>query len=247
MDSIKPPETSELKAIIEKYSPFLVEVRKRIFLTVGVLAISSIVGFVLSEKIIKILIQVMGLRGVNLVFTSPFQYISLSISTGLATGLIFSLPLLITQVLFFLKPALRDKEYKTVVRFLPFSIILFLVGFVFGMVAMKWQLEIFLNKSAAFGIGNVLDISKLLTTVLLTSIFMGISFQFPIVLLVLLRTGLVKAHQLARQRKWIYLGSFLFAILLPADSVIIDVILAMPLIMLFEFTMILGRIPKGKK
>ncbi len=246
MENIKPINSSELKAAIEKYSPFLKEVKKRILLTLIVFSVSSIVGFVSSEKILKTLINILSLKGVNLVFTSPFQYLTLSVSTGLATGVIFILPLLLIQILSFLKPALREKEYKTIVRFLPFSIILFLIGFCFGMAAMKWQIEIFLNKSAAIGIGNILDISKLLNMVLLTSIFMGISFQFPIILLILMRIGIVNRKELARQRKWVYLGAFIFAILLPADSVVIDIVLALPLVILFEITLAMGRFPKAK-
>ena len=109
---------------------------------------------------------------------------------------------------------------------------------------MKWQIMIFLDRSQALGIGNILDISRLLRTVLLTSILMGIGFEFPILLVLLLRLGIVKRQQLTRTRLWIYLGSFVFAILLPADSILADIVLAMPLIILFEITLLLSRIHK---
>lgn len=242
MENISPLETPELKAIIEKFSPFLSEVKKRVILTLGVFTITTIFGFAFSERIIKALISIMGLEGVNIVFTSPFQYITLSFSSAFAVGLIFTLPLIIFQILSFLKPALKRKEFKTITRFLPYSIILFLLGFTFGIFAMKWQLQIFLDKSVRIGIGNVLDISKYLSTVLLTSTFMGLSFQFPIILLIFMRLGVVKHHQLAAQRKWIYLGSFIFAILLPVDSILIDVILALPLVILFEVTLVIAKL-----
>jgi len=242
-----PLASPELKAIIDKYSPFLIEARKRVFFTLFVFAASTLVGFVFYERIIKFLIDLLGLTGINLVFTSPFQYINLAIACGATTGLILSFPLLVAQVLFFLKPALREKEYKTVVGFLPFSLVLFLIGFAFGAFIMKWQIELFLAKSVSLGIGNILDISRLLTTVLLTSVFLGIGFQFPIVLLLLMRLGIIKRQQLAGGRKWVYLGSFLFAILLPADSILADVLLSLPLIILFEVTLIINRIFERKK
>ena len=134
-----------------------------------------------------------------------------------------------------------------VVRFLPFSIFLFLIGFSIGAVIMKWQIEIFLARSVSLGIGNILDISGLLTTVFLTSAFMGIGFQFPIVLLLLLRIGIIKHHALSKKRLWIYLGSFIFALLLPPDSILADIFLSLPLIILFEFTLILNRILEKKR
>ncbi len=99
----------------------------------------------------------------------------------------------------------------------------------------------------SLGIGNVLDISRLLSTVFLTSVFMGIGFQFPLVLLLLMRIGIIKHTHLSKQRMWIYLGSFIFAVLLPPDSILADVLLSLPLIILFELTILLHRISERKR
>lgn len=198
------------------------------------------------ESIIKFLVELLSLEGINIVFTSPFQFINLSISCGIATGLIVVFPILVAQILSFLKPALKRKEFRVVVRFLPFCLTLFLIGCIFGALIMKWQIDIFITKSIALGIGNVLDISRLLSIILITSALMGVAFQFPIVLLLLMRMGIVSHKALAKKRLWIYLGSFIFAIFLPADSIIVDVFLSLPLIILFEITLILGRIMKKK-
>lgn len=203
-------------------------------------------GFLFYEEIIKFLINILSLRGINIVFTSPFQFINLAISCGIASGLVIVFPLLIFQILSYLKPALKGREFKMIVSFLPFSIFLFLVGFSFGFYIMKWQIQLFLEKSVSLGIGNILDISRLLSTVLLTSILMGIGFQFPIVTLLLLRIGILKPAQLSSKRLWVYLGTFFFTILLPADSILADVILTLPLIILFELTLILNRMFEKK-
>lgn len=237
-----PPESSEIKATIDKYSPFFAEARKRLVFTLCVFAAATLSGFFFYEKIIKFLINVLSLEGINIVFTSPFQFINLAFSTGIACGLIVSFPLLVAQILSFLKPALREKEFKMVIRLLPFSLLLFLTGLIFGFFIMKWQIAIFLDRAEALGIGNILDISRLLTTVLITSALMGIGFEFPILLTLLLRLGIVKRQKLSKSRKWIYLGSFVFAILLPADSILADILLALPLIILFELTLILSRV-----
>ncbi len=218
----------------------MAEFRKRIIFTICVFGLSTILGFLFYDKIIRFLIEILSLKGINIVFTSPFQFINLAVSCGIATGIIVAFPLLIAQILFFLKPALRQKEYKMVVGFLPLAIILFLIGFSFGGVIMKWQIEIFLDKSIELGIGNILDISRLLETVIITSALMGISFEFPILLLLLLRVGIIKQKDLVKARPWIYLGSFLFAILLPPDSVIADIFLSLPLIVLFELTLFIN-------
>lgn len=247
MDKIKSLESPEIKAAIDKYSPFLKEARKRVFFTFSVFAVATTAGFVFYEKIIKFLIGIFSLEGINIVFTSPFQFINLAISCGVTTGLVLSLPLLISQILSFLKPALKEREYKMLVRFLPFSIFLFLIGFTFGAYIMKWQIEIFLARSVSLGIGNFLDISRLLTTVLITSALMGIGFQFPVILLILMGIGVINRQQLTTKRPWIYLGSFIFTIFLPPDSILADILLALPLIILFESTLILSRIFERKR
>ena len=242
MNDIKSSGTPAVNELISKYSPFIIEIRKRILLTLAVFAGGMVFGFIFYEKIIKLVIDILSLKGINIVFTSPFQFINLAISCGVATGLVLVFPLLIYQILSFLKPALREKEYRMIVGFLPFSIFLFLSGFSFGVLVMKWQIEIFLARSISLDIGNILDISRLLSTVLLTSMLMGIGFQFPIILLLLLGIGIIKHDQLSKNRQWVYLGSFIFAVLLPPDSILADILLTLPLIILFEITLILNRI-----
>lgn len=247
MDNTKPSEASELDGFISKYSPFLNEIRKRILFTVLVFIVAAIVGFLFYERIIKFLIDLLALRAVNIVFTSPFQFINLAISCGVATGLAFAFPLAIYQTFSFLRPALKNREYKMIAGFIPLSTVLFSIGFSFGILVMKWQIQLFLTKSQELGIGNILDISKLISTVLLISVVMGISFQLPIILLILSRLGIIKHNQLAKKRPWVYLGSFFFTILLPLDSILADVLLALPIVALFELTLLLDRIFDRRK
>lgn len=246
MEEFNPPGAAEIKAAVDKFSPYLAEIRRRIFITFGVLALTSIAGFVFYEKIIKFLIVALNLTGVNVVFTSPFQFINLAIACGVASGLIFTLPLIIYQLMSFIRPALKKREFKMVINLIPFSIILFIIGFLFGAGVMRWQIQIFLERSISLGIGSALDISRLLSVILITSTLMGVGFQFPVLLLLLMRLGLVKPNQIAKKRLWVYLGSVIFAILLPADSILADILLSLPLIILFEVTLLLNRIMARK-
>jgi len=240
-------DSPELEAAINKYSPFLMEVKKRLFFIASIFVIAMIVGFAFYEQIVMFLVKFLSLQGVNIVFTSPFQFINLAISSGVATGLVAAFPLIIAQFLSFLKPALRKKEYKLVMNLLPFSIFLFLLGFIFGAIIMRWQVQIFLARSVSLGIGNVLDISRLLSVVMITSALMGVGFQFPILLLILMHFGIIKRHQLAKQRPWVLLGSFIFAMFLPPDSILADFLLSLPLVILFEITLLLNRIFESRK
>lgn len=241
MNTISSSQDSRADELMRKFSPYIHELRRRILITIVVFILSAFTGLFFNEVIIKFLVDVLSLSGVNIVFTSPFQFINLAISCALATGIICTFPLVLYQALSFLKPALKRKEFRTTLKCLPAALGLFVGGFLFGGVVMKWQIEIFLAKSVSLGIGNVLDISQLMSTVILVSVFMGIAFQFPLIILLLVYLDVVKRIHLSRQRKWVYLGALIFAILLPLDSIIADILLALPLIILFEITLVISR------
>jgi len=241
VETIQALEPPNIQSVIDKFTPFLFEVRKRIVITVIFFVLTTVFGFIFYEQIIGLIIDLLSLSDVNVVFTSPFQFINLAISCGVASGIVLSFPMVLYQILSFLKPALRKREYKVIVRLIPFSLLLFVFGFFFGTLVMKWQIEIFLSRSVSLGIGNVLDISRLLSTVIWTSAIMGLLFEFPIVLLALLKFGVVKRQTLGEYRYYIYLLSFIIAIFLPPDSILADIILSLPLIVLFEFTMLVDR------
>jgi sec-independent protein translocase protein TatC len=237
----------DLEVILLKYSRFFDEIRKRILVTVSIFILGTIFGFIYVEQILKFLINIFSLNGINIVFTSPFQFINLSITSGFTTGIILAFPVIVWQFISFLKPALKRKEYKILVGFLPGSILLFIIGFGFGMLIMKWQVDIFLSQTMSLGIGNMLDISRLLSVSIITSALMGVAFETPILLLVLLKIGIIKHPRLSKARPWVYLGSFIFAILLPPDSILADILLTLPLVLLFEVTLLIDKISTRKK
>jgi sec-independent protein translocase protein TatC len=230
-----------LQSTINHYSPFLYEVRKRLLFLFAVFALASSLGFFYSEKIINFSLRVFQLKGVNIVFTSPFQFVDLAVNCAVLTGVIIIFPLILIQVMSFLKPALKKKEYRLILSLLPFSIILFLTGFVFGVVVMRWVVVIFYQKSLELSIGNFLDISRFLSQMLTTSALMGLAFQYPIVITILLRLRVIKYQNIVKQRLWAYIASLVFAILMPPTDLLSMVLLTIPLVILFEITLILNR------
>ena len=135
--------TSDTDAAITKYSPFISEVRKRLLFTIAIFIVFSVIGFFYYENIIKLLLKIFDLNGLNIAFTSPFQFYSLAMNVAILAGIVGVLPMAIFQFLAFLKPALKKSEYKTVILLLPLSLILFAAGFAFGAIIMKYVVVIF--------------------------------------------------------------------------------------------------------
>src|SRR3989338_9197386 len=92
---------------VVKYVPYLLEIRRRLLFAVSLFVVASIVGFIDYERIITFILNFFSLEGVNIVFTSPFQFFTLALNCGLVVGVVVIIPVLIYQLLSFLKPALR--------------------------------------------------------------------------------------------------------------------------------------------
>ncbi len=225
-----------------KYLPFLVEIRRRLLFLTALFVAASILGFIYYERIIKLLLELFHFQGVNIVFTSQFQFINLALNSSLILGLIIILPVITFQVLAFLKPALAPKEYRTLTFLTPFSFVLFLVGFVYGMLMMRSTLELFYRQSVHLGIGNVLDISTFLSQTITTSALLGLAFEFPLVFTVLMRFKVITHHWMAEKRLLFYLVAMIFVIFLPPPDILSDILLFLPLAILFELTLILNRV-----
>lgn len=227
---------------IKLYFPFLEEIRKRLLFTISVFIIASVIGFFYFEKLVYLLLKIVRLPGINIVFTSPFQFINLSISSALVLGLVVCFPLILIQILSFLRPALTKKEFRAITYLLPISGLLFAGGFAFGFFIMKYVITLFYQKSQELNIGNVLDVSKLLSQILLTSALMGVASQYPVVITLLLKFKVIKYQTLTSQRPFIYTAALVFAALLPPTDILSLILLTLPLVFLFEITLLLNRL-----
>jgi len=232
---------ANMQASLDKYFPYLLEIRKRLLFIAAIFVFGTTIGLIYYEKIIRVLLKLFNFEGVNIVFTSPFQYIGLAINSGLIVGLLIVFPLIISQLLSFLRPALKSKEYKLTASLIPFATLLFLIGFSYGIFIMRYVVLIFYERSQDFDIGNFLDISTLLAQTMITSVMLGIAFEFPIVLTVLMRIKVIKYKMLTDQRIWAYSASIIFAAFLPPTDLFSLVLLTLPLVVLFEFTLLLNR------
>lgn len=230
-----------------RYLPLIKEIRRRLLFS-GVLFLAvSLLGFIFYEKIIIFILRIFQIKGVNIVFTSPFQYITLAINSSLFLGLTITLPVITSQVLAFLKPALYPKEYRTITILLPISLILFLAGFAYGILIMKYTITLFYQQSQDLGIGNFLDISEFIAQVLTTAILLGIAFLFPLILTFLLRLEIITRQIISKHRKYAYLIFIIFVVFLPPNDLFTNLLLFLPLAFLFELTLILNNmIPKSK-
>lgn len=233
--------SAQLQATIVQYMPYLIEIRKRLFFVVSVFIIATVVGFYNFEPIIQFILNFYRIKGIDIVFTSPFQYLSLAISAGVTIGLIASLPLIVFQLVSFLRPALKKHEYRSVVYAIPISIVLFGIGFSFGVWVMKFVIEVFSKQMAQFNMNSLWDIETFMANIFMTSLWLGIVFQFPVIITPLIRLKVIKYRSLVKLRGMIYFGLLLFTMSLPPVDILTDCLVFFPLALLFEITLLINR------
>lgn len=233
--------SQDLSYAVSQYLPYILEIRKRLLFLIAILSVSFILGFIYYEKILSPLLKMFALEGLNIVFTSPFQFLTLAVNTGMLVGMLVVFPLFIYQVIAFLKPALEPKEYRTIIYLIPLSLLLFILGFASGTLIMRYVVLLFYQKTVELNIGNFIDVSLLISQILATSTLMGMAFQLPIFMTLFLRFRIVKYEMLAGKRLFAYALAVIFAALLPPTDILSLALLTAPIILLFELTMLVNK------
>lgn len=226
---------------LEQYSPYLNEVRRKLLRVLVVFVSAGVLGFLFYRPILVRVLNLFQLEGINVVLTSPYQFIDLSIYTGITTGIVVAFPLFLYYLLQFVRPALKPNEYQTVLNLLPFSLGLFAAGFAFGVWIIQFVIKLFSQTTSEFAIQNIWDIGHFFSQILVTGLSLALVFQLPIVMNLAIQLGIVKQPQVAAQRRHIYLGIVLFAAFLPPTDLVSMSLLAIVPLFLFEITLLLNR------
>lgn len=218
------------------YYDYFENIRKRILSLAIIFAIFFVIGFLEAGQILKTIIHIFHLQNATIVTTSPFQFLDLATKIGLYTGMIVCLPILIYHAYDFLKDGLTRKEKKLFFILLPISIFLFVLGFTYSFTILYFYLNSVSSINMAFGLTNVWDISSFMAQIIIASTFLGLVFEFPIILTFLIRIGLVKVEYLRKNRRYAIAGMFIFVGFLPPPDVFSTIVQALPLVIIYQMT-----------
>lgn len=236
----------ELKKNFPEYFQYLEEIRQKLFSLVVVFIIFFVVGFFSSGQILKLIVNLFKLENAAIVTTSPFQFLDLAMSVGIYTGLIICLPLFIFYLYNFLKDGLNKKEKNYFFVLLPIGVALFLAGFIYSFAVLYLTLNSIAAINLSLGVKNLWDIGKFLSQIIQTSVLLGLIFQFPVVLIFLTKTGLIAPKFLKEKRRHAVAMMFIFTSLLPPTDGLSLVIMVLPLIVLYEITLVVNFILNRK-
>jgi sec-independent protein translocase protein TatC len=181
------------------------------------------------------------LQKVNIVLTSPYQFINLAVGLAIVLGLITTIPVFIFYLLKYIQPALKNEEYSLIKKLIPLSIFLFIFGCFFGAKIEQYVVSLYAQTTTNYSLSNFWDIESFLSQVMIMSVTMGLVFQLPIILTILIRVKILTTHMLTSQRRYVYSALIIFAVLLPPTDILSLIMITIPLFILFEGTIIFNR------
>jgi sec-independent protein translocase protein TatC len=231
------------------FTEHLEELRKRLivcFIAVGV-------GFVLSygfkEKLFEILtrplIRVMQ-TGDKLIFTGLPEAFFTYLKVAFLSGIILAAPVIFYEFWMFVAPGLYDKEKRLMVPVVVLSTVFFVGGAFFGyFIVFPFGFKFFLG-FASETIRPLPSMREYLGFASKLLLAFGIVFELPLIITFLAKLGMVSVSFLKKNRKYAILLFFVGAAILTPPDVVTQIMMALPLILLYEISIIGARI-FGKK
>ncbi|MBM4195726.1 MAG: twin-arginine translocase subunit TatC [Gammaproteobacteria bacterium] len=223
----------------------LVELRDRLLRAVGAIFCLFLALVAFSRDIFSLVAKPLMDQlpeGTTMIATSVASPFVTPIKTTFYVALLLAMPVAIYQAWAFVAPGLYRREKRFAVPLLLSSIVLFYIGAAFAYFLVFPTVFKFLAATTPQGVQMMTDIASYLDFALLTCFSFGIAFETPVATVLLVASGIVSAETLARQRPYVFLGAFIVGAILTPPDVLSQVMLAIPMYLLFEAGLAMSRL-----
>lgn len=233
-------------------SQHLIELKSRLLKVIAVFAISFTLAFTFKENIFTLLanpLQHLFNNGQGFIFTHLAEAFFVYLKLALWTALFITIPFALAQLYLFIAPGLYKNEKQFIIPIFVFSSILFFSGICFVyLYLMPTAWSFFLNFAQAdINITLQAKISEYFNFSLQLMLAFGLAFQLPILLIVLAKIGIVNHLILSKGRKYAILAIAIFSALLTPPDLISQIALIIPLMLMYEITILLLKFNKRSK
>jgi sec-independent protein translocase protein TatC len=242
----------------------LSELRKRILVSVAVLGIAFLFIFNYSEELFNILtfplksemkfdltkpfFHIKEKTPVSLVFLAPAEAFWMHMKVSFVASFIVALPVIFFQIWKFVSPGLLANEKKYVIPFVFSSTALFLVGALFCFTIILPFAMTFLLGYKTGSLTPMISVGSYVDFCMKFILAFGAIFELPLVIVFLAKFGIVSPGGLAKNRKYAILFSFIAAaVLTPTPDAFNQVLMAVPIIILYEIGILLSVVIYRKK
>jgi sec-independent protein translocase protein TatC len=219
------------------------ELRKRIFWAAAGILAATIICLIFVDFLVESLLLLPAKNAhAELQNLRPFGQIFLYFEVGLIGGIVLSIPNIFYQLWRFIAPALRARERKYIVWIVIFSTVCFLAGIVFAYFVMLPMTMAFAAQFGSQTIKNQFAIDEYLQIIISVMLAAGVVFELPMISFFLSRLGILTPAFMRKYRRHaIVIILFLAAILTPGTDPVSQIILAVPLLFLYEISIIVSK------
>jgi sec-independent protein translocase protein TatC len=234
------PEADERRMSVLEH---LEELRRVLIISLSAWAAATVVGWFLSAWVLHLLLiparQVVGNRPI--VYFKPTGAFLINLKIALAVGFAIALPIVLWQIWTFIAPGLRPAERRFAGPFIASALVLFVVGATFAYIIMPIALR-FLTGIDQAEITYTPQAELYLSLILVLIMVFGVTFEFPVALILLAAIGLVRYNFLKRRRIPFWIGIVVVSLLVtPGADPFTPMLLALPLIVMFEISVLIIR------
>ncbi|NVM26835.1 MAG: twin-arginine translocase subunit TatC [Desulfobacterales bacterium] len=227
--------------------PFLAhleELRKRLIVCAIAIGIGFVISYIFSKQLFSFLIlpltEVLPADS-HLIFTSLPEMFIAYVKVALIAGIILAIPIIFYELWMFLAPALYQREKRYLIPFVLFSSILFIAGALFGyVVVFPYGFKFFIS-FATEDIQALPSVKQYFSFTIRLLLAFGLVFELPVVVFFMTKIGLVTPDSMKRFRKFAILGSFIMAAILTPPDVATQIMMALPIIILYEVSIIISK------
>jgi sec-independent protein translocase protein TatC len=234
-----------LERSIEVFRPHHLELRRRVIHIFISIIIFTGFAYVFSERIAEILVSPLYTATPlmkKMVYTNLPEAFIAYIKLSLLIGIAASFPVILYQTWSFISPGLKEGEKKLVVTVVFWGSFLFGLGAFFAAFGVLPRMLNYFMSYASPQLEPLPKLGKYLTFVIRTIIAFGLAFQIPFLMVMTGKANIVSSKYFRSKRWYFYIGITILAFLLTAGDLMATVLLAIPLMMLYEIGILLMRL-----
>ena len=223
----------------------LMALRKVIVVCVAAVGVGFLLSFYfLIDPLLGWITRPIEERGVQVIYTAVSEALTTKLKVAIVTGVVIAFPVIIWQIWSFVKPALYPKEQRSFRLFFWFALLLFLVGIVFCYGAVFFLAIDFFMVSGEGLETPMLSLDKYINFLFGFLLPFGVAFMLPVFIYITTKIGLTTPEMLVSKRKFVILAIFVFAAILTPPDVVSQVLLGVPMLLLYEVGILVSRMVK---